>query len=615
MRVLLVQPPLDSGSEAAPPLGLCTLAAHLNRRGDEVLVCDLDLEVKTALQDRAPSFIEHFLGVVERFRPAVIGFTSMFNNSLQAQRLIQAARRFAPAAVTVAGGPHFGSLGTAALERIPELDFVVRGEGETTLSLLLDAVAGGTPVDAIPRLCSRRADGTVQENGNAPLIVMDAGPTWSALGDAIDLGRYAATIPGDAPRRTIYIEAGRGCPFACTFCGTAPFWERRFRVKPVNVLIEEIRDLHERFGYDSFILVHDLLTVDQRFISRFCDAMLEAKLPVEWMANSRTDIRMRPILPKMKAAGCWKLFFGIESASPEIQRSIDKDLRMEDVVETLGELAELGIASTCSFVIGFPGERAEEISATIDMAARTKLLGAETVQVHRLRLWPPSPLSLAGIDAEFDLDSLRIEYPFLTVPDEDVREIASDRAFFMGYFAPLTTAGSPAEMAQIEMFFHHALAVAPFTTGALARMAGPRLIPSFQQTLRKTGGITRASLSWAVGVHHANWAVLEPIFRAWTEQLDFLADWQRELLYRLMRYERARLQFVTERRGSAVTDARAAGDDWIELETNVDFVRLAALLAGGGELDDNLLRDAAVLITYEGDDVFSAHQLPESHVA
>ncbi|HWW61489.1 MAG TPA: hypothetical protein VN181_08990, partial [Thermoanaerobaculia bacterium] len=87
MRILLVQPPLDSGSEAAPPLGLCTLAAHLNRRGDEVLVCDLDLEVKTTLRSSAASsFLAHFTSVVKRFDPDVIRFTSMFNNSLQAER-------------------------------------------------------------------------------------------------------------------------------------------------------------------------------------------------------------------------------------------------------------------------------------------------------------------------------------------------------------------------------------------------------------------------------------------------------------------------------------------------------------------------------------------------
>ena len=318
MRILLAQPPLDVGSEAAPPLGLCTLAAFLNRRGDQVRICDLDLEIKTTLRGSSRSYLDHFAQVLRDFQPDILGMTSMYNNSLQAERLIRVARRILPLVPTVAGGPHFGSLAGRALERIGDLDYVVRGEGELAFAMLLEALERGTTTEHIPRLCYRDAQGRVRENPTAPLIAMDAGPTWSALGGAIDVGRYAATIPRPSARRIIYIEAGRGCPFACTFCATAPFWERKFRVRPVDVLVDEIRDLHERFGYDSFILVHDLLTVDQRFMARFCDAMLEAQLPIEWMANSRTDIRLRGLLPKMKAAGCWKLFFGIESASASI---------------------------------------------------------------------------------------------------------------------------------------------------------------------------------------------------------------------------------------------------------------------------------------------------------
>jgi radical SAM superfamily enzyme YgiQ (UPF0313 family) len=166
--------------------------------------------------------------------------------------------------------------------------------------------------------------------------------------------------------------------------------------------------------------VHDLLTVDLQFISEFCDSMLDARLPVEWMANSRTDIQLRCLLPKMKAAGCWKLFFGVESASPRIQASIHKHLRPDGALATIRELLDNGISATCSFVIGFPDESAAELSSTIDLAARLKLWGVETVQFHRLRLWPPAPLSRSGVRAEFDEDSLRIEYLFIDVPQEDM---------------------------------------------------------------------------------------------------------------------------------------------------------------------------------------------------
>ena len=58
-------------------------------------------------------------------------------------------------------------------------------------------------------------------------------PVWVGLEGVLDLRRYAATAPADSPRKAVYVEAGRGCPFDCSFCATAPFWHRRYRVKAI----------------------------------------------------------------------------------------------------------------------------------------------------------------------------------------------------------------------------------------------------------------------------------------------------------------------------------------------------------------------------------------------
>src|SRR5947208_14090575 len=124
------------------------------------------------------------------------------------------------------------------------------------------------------------------------------------------------------------------------------------------------------------MLVYDLLTVDKRFINRCSEAMMESRLPVEWMANHRTDINLRGLLPKMKTAGCWAMFFGVESASARLQKEMHKGLKREGVVSTISGLSDLGIATTCSFVIGFPDETSEELSSTISMGAELKIIGA-----------------------------------------------------------------------------------------------------------------------------------------------------------------------------------------------------------------------------------------------
>jgi radical SAM superfamily enzyme YgiQ (UPF0313 family) len=543
MQVLLAQPPLLPGTEVTPPLGLCTLAACFLRQGHQVRIVDLDLEMKAAPGDWQAGYADWFTAAVRDVRPDIVGVTSMYSNSLHGERLVRAAKNCDPRIVTVAGGSHFGALGEHALQRIPELDYVITGEGEVAFASLLEALAGRSAFESVPRLCYR-AHGRPRSNPSGPLMnLAELPPVWRDLGDCIRLERYRATIPETAARRLIYVEAGRGCPFACTFCATAPFWEHRFRVKPVPHLVDEIRFLHDRLGYDSFILVHDLLTANQRFIAEFCDAMLEARLPVEWMANSRTDLRLHGLLPKMKAAGCWKLFFGIESADGDIQRAIDKHLNLEDAMAHLQDLRDHGIGATCSFVIGFPGETPRQLSPTLGLGARLKLLGAETVQFHRLRLFPPSRLARSAPPGGFDLDSLRVEYPFLDVPPEDVVTIRADAQFFAGYFPPRTEAGTPFQLAQVEMFFHHAVALAPLTVATLACFAGEELVPSFYEALSRHGPLERNQLDWESGALYRSWLALRPLLTVWLSEM-WLAPWQGVLARGVLTYEEQRLRFV-----------------------------------------------------------------------
>jgi len=200
----------------------------------------------------------------------------MYNKSLQAEQLLRTAKHVDDGAMTVAGGSHFGALGFQSLRRIPELDYVIEGEAEPAIAALLAGIQDST----IPRL-HYRINGELRSNPSRGLMnLADLPKMWVSLGESVSLERYAATIPSSATRRIAYIEAGRGCPFARTFCATAPFWEQRYRVKPAERIVEEIRYLYEEFRYESFILIHDLLTVNLKFMSSLCDLLLAARLPV-----------------------------------------------------------------------------------------------------------------------------------------------------------------------------------------------------------------------------------------------------------------------------------------------------------------------------------------------
>ena len=594
MRVLLAHPPLNASSEVTPPLGLCTLAAWLKSQGHQVRILDLDLEIK-GRPDGQATYLRLLDNALRDFSPAAAGITSMYNNSLQAERMVQAVKNYDSSIVTIAGGSHFGALGRQALLRIPELDYAIEGEGEQSFSRLLTALETGASVMEIPRL-QYRVDGELRANtANGLMDLGELPPVWSSLGGSIDLMRYAQTVPDNVDRRTVYIEAGRGCPFACTFCATAPFWERRYRVKPVEQIIAEIRFLYEEYGYNGFMLVHDLLTVDKKFINSFSDAMMDSKLPVEWMVNHRTDINLHGLLPKMKSAGCWAMFFGVESASDRLQKEMRKGLKRDDVVSTITSLSDLGITSTCSFVIGFPDETAEELSRTISLGAELKVMGAGMIQYHRLRTWPPAPLSRSQLAAEFDLDSLRIEYPFLNVPTEDIEAIKEDPDFFAGYFAPFSEAGTFAQLADIELFFTQAVAVAPLTIAVLGRVMGGSLIETFFSVVSLRGAITRADIEADTSSLVPIWLLLRPFLEEWITEHPALEEWERELVRGVMVYEDHRLNFLNSN-GTAFVDAVSGGDNWQAFISKVDIAAVFEAVHRNEPLTSELVKQSAVVL-------------------
>jgi len=594
MRVLLAHPPLNASSEVTPPLGLCTLAAWLKSQGHQVRILDLDLEIK-GRPDGQATYLRLLDNALRDLSPAAAGITSMYNNSLQAERMVQAVKNYDSSIVTIAGGSHFGALGRQALLRIPELDYAIEGEGEQSFSRLLTALETGASVMEIPRL-QYRVDGELRANpANGLMELGELPPVWSSLGGSIDLMRYAQTVPDNVDRRTVYIEAGRGCPFACTFCATAPFWERRYRVKPVEQIIAEIRFLYEEYGYNGFMLVHDLLTVDKKFINSFSDAMMDSKLPVEWMVNHRTDINLHGLLPKMKSAGCWAMFFGVESASDRLQKEMRKGLKRDDVVSTITSLSDLGITSTCSFVIGFPDETAEELSRTISLGAELKVMGAGMIQYHRLRTWPPAPLSRSQLAAEFDLDSLRIEYPFLNVPTEDIEAIKEDPDFFAGYFAPFSEAGTFAQLADIELFFTQAVAVAPLTIAVLGRVMGGSLIETFFSVVSLRGAITRADIEADTSSLVPIWLLLRPFLEEWITEHPALEEWERELVRGVMVYEDHRLNFLNSN-GTAFVDAVSGGDNWQAFISKVDIAAVFEAVHRNEPLTSELVKQSAVVL-------------------
>jgi hypothetical protein len=226
------------------------------------------------------------------------------------------------------------------------------------------------------------------------------------------------------------VEAGRGCPFMCTFCSTASFFQRSFRLKSAARLVQELDTLHEKYGYVDFKLDHDLFTVNKRKILEFCEAVKDRKY--HWRVSARVDCVDTELLQKMAEAGCVGMYFGIETGSRRMQEIVRKRLDVDLVEPTLAVAEQLGIQSTASFITGYHEELETDLADTLDLLGRC--VGPSCItQLHMLAPEPGTPMFAEHRD-KLQYDGYAGPYNAFRVAPEDTKLVLDHSDIFSTYY-------------------------------------------------------------------------------------------------------------------------------------------------------------------------------------
>jgi len=337
-----------------PPIYLASMASALEQVGVECRIVD----APAARLGWAP--IE---ATLEEFQPdlLVLGVTqATFDLDAQAARL---AKGLCPGVLTVARGEIFLTEDRKCLERIPELDVVIRGESE----LPIQEIGRGLPLEEIRGLTYRR-DGSLHRTPHRPLLE-DLDELPYPARHLLDNSLYRSPETG---RPLTVIQAGRGCPATCIFCPAWTFSGHKVRLRSPQNILGELRQCVEQFGIDEFYFNADTFTWDKAWTLELCQAILDAGLKIRWGCNSRVDTIDAERLDWMKRAGCWVIGFGVETGSEETLRLIRKDsgLTLAHAEEAIRLCREAGIRSHAFMVIGFPWETREHITQTVEFVRK-----------------------------------------------------------------------------------------------------------------------------------------------------------------------------------------------------------------------------------------------------
>jgi len=348
MKVLLVYPTVQVYQ--VPPLGLMYIASILRKEGHEVVIVD-----------GSGPMLEHRVMYAFQWKPEVVGITGttlVCNHVIDVARFIKRAR---PETKIIVGGPHATVMPETFLES-PDIDCVVRGEGEITMpEILRDGIA------------KKLYDGKLIEDMDSLPF-----PAW----DLVDK-KYLS-------RKRSQIMSSRGCPFNCSFCQPTQrmIFGSKVRRRSASNVVSEMKVLKDKYGVKMFDFIDDTFTANAGWCLEFAEKVKPLK--VRFTCSTRVDAVSEEIMMNLKGAGLYRATFGIESGSQKILSFYNKGVTVEQNYEAIAMCKKLGIQTRALLMVGSPNETAEDIEATKRFIKKSKpdtMFVAITTPMPKTRLW------------------------------------------------------------------------------------------------------------------------------------------------------------------------------------------------------------------------------------
>ena len=368
-----------------PPLGILYISAVLEKNGFQVKIVPADIlnlswsEIKQEIQD---------------FKPDLIGVTSTTENRFQSFKLIRYAKKVHPSALTILGGPHSSMAPEDCLAHIPELDIVVRGEGEMTMLELCQVLEKEKVLAAVEKIKGIyfKLNGQIKSSPpRPPLQDLDSLPLPAFHLIPFERYNFRFQVPGKGMLPAANVMTSRGCPFNCNFCATPINWGRTVRTRTPQSIVEEIEFLIKKYGVQVIFFFDDTFNVNKKRVEEICNLILEKKLDIFWKCDARLDLLDKPLLEKMKEAGLFHLSFGLEAGSERVRNEIiNKKINIEDFHSVIQWCNELNIIPNAFFIFSHPTETWQEAQQTVKIIEEYKDKIEASIAI--LHIYPGTPL-------------------------------------------------------------------------------------------------------------------------------------------------------------------------------------------------------------------------------
>jgi anaerobic magnesium-protoporphyrin IX monomethyl ester cyclase len=422
MDILLIEPPhsILKGlpTDRAYNVGLTSLAAYIHREGIETAVLMADLlidfpqvnpliafirefgyttrdlaegqrEVERVINDKNHVIWKKLSDAVKQANPRAVGIAYLTPLKCIVERVAGLVKEVNPDIKIVVGSFHPTFCPEEVMQN-PDIDFVIRGEGEIPLLHLVKEIKKDAPKwEAVPGIYYRDRDGQVRNN-----------PGAGALSNLDELPFIARDLVLNCDfniHRVHSISSARGCPYTCAFCSDRRFWGGKVRRRSVDNIITELKLLKEKYNADVVDFVDGTFTFDRGYLQTFCNALINQKLNIKWRCTARYDNLDEELLQLMKKSNCAGMYLGLESGSNRSLKVMDKKETIENIIKVANMIQKSGIITVTSVLFGLPDDDKEDVEETLKIMRKFK---TEFFDVNSYMPLPGSPLYDAMSDEE-----------------------------------------------------------------------------------------------------------------------------------------------------------------------------------------------------------------------
>jgi anaerobic magnesium-protoporphyrin IX monomethyl ester cyclase len=321
-------------------------------------------------------------------------------NAYKTVRTLALAKRIDPEIITIAGGFHFTLLDEESLNEYPEIDLIVRYEGEKALiEVLAYFKTHGIKKEGLKDIkgISFRSNGNQFRRtiDNPPLTGEELDMLPYPAYHKVPLEKYHFAMMSDNPY--VILEGARGCTHNCTFCSQQIFYRRHYATKSVTRIAEEMEWMYHDLGRRFFWFADDnFCNGSPKLIAELCREMKSRGITgenSEWFAQMRVDSIINvgdEGLARMNRAGNYWQLVGAESPFKEVLDLYQKGIQGTQTVEAIRLLKKNNILAQLMLVLGHEYETRESIKKTMIWA--TDIVKPDLIISMLLTPYPGTPM-------------------------------------------------------------------------------------------------------------------------------------------------------------------------------------------------------------------------------